>query len=269
MTYVGAGRTLELLVLERAQVLHADLRRLLDLREVEALADAGLAQAELPISNTRRRLYARLEATGLRGRDSVQEAGEHPVREQRDPRGGAEADAERAEDAARADGAGPRGAAERALDRQPPAAGEQQREQRDQPGRRDRGDRLDQRDARDLLDAASAAGVTASATIATSTDRRACQFPGRRMALLLAVRATNGGGRDRAADHAGDRDQREDVGKALKGCPKRSRTQSGSRSARALEKPNSSAAAKAPNGLHLPKMSAASAMKPRPRSCSG
>ena len=34
--------------------------------------------------------------------------------------------------------------------------------------------------------------------------------------------------------------------------------------ASAVEKPNRHAAPKAPNGFHLPKMSAASAMKPRP-----
>ncbi len=39
---------------------------------------------------------------------------------------------------------------------------------------------------------------------------------------------------------------------------------SGSRAARALEKPKSSAAAKAPNGRQPPKMRAASAIKPRP-----
>ena len=45
MTYVCAGQDVELLVLERAQVLGADLRRLLDLGEVEALAQARLAEA--------------------------------------------------------------------------------------------------------------------------------------------------------------------------------------------------------------------------------
>src|SRR5205085_9612526 len=43
---VGVGRErLELLVLERAQVARADLRRLLELREVELLPQAGLAEA--------------------------------------------------------------------------------------------------------------------------------------------------------------------------------------------------------------------------------
>ena len=40
--YVCAGQQLELLVLERAQVLRADLGRVLDLREVEALAQRAL-----------------------------------------------------------------------------------------------------------------------------------------------------------------------------------------------------------------------------------
>ena len=43
--YVCAGKLVELLVLERAQVLRADLRAVLHLVEVEALADAGLAEA--------------------------------------------------------------------------------------------------------------------------------------------------------------------------------------------------------------------------------
>ena len=45
MTYVSDGQLLEALVLERAQVLAADLRRLLGLGELDPAAHARLAEA--------------------------------------------------------------------------------------------------------------------------------------------------------------------------------------------------------------------------------
>ena len=78
--------------------------------------------------------------------------------------------------------------------------------------------------------------------------------------LLLDVRAASCGRWDGAADHAGHRDQGQDVGQA----PGRGRTAPataarGGTRARSTP-PKSSAAAKAPNGRQFPKMTAASAM---------
>ena len=101
---------------------------------------------------------------------------------------------------------------------------------------------------------------------ATSADERpsARAAVAARRALLLLVRPSNGGRWHRAADHAGHRDQGEDV----RAAPGRASPRAGVRRAAGtrarVEKPNSSAAPKAPNGRQLPKMSAASAMKPRP-----
>src|SRR4029450_9140680 len=59
-----------------------------------------------------------------------------------------------------------------------------------------------------------AAGSVASATSPTSTEKTALGLVGR-SSLLLLVRAANCCGRDRAADQAADRDQREDIGQGL------------------------------------------------------
>src|SRR5262245_53717339 len=59
-----------------------------------------------------------------------------------------------------------------------------------------------------------AAGSVASATTPTSTEKTALVLVGR-PSLLLLVRAANGCRRDRAADQAADRDQRQDVGQGL------------------------------------------------------
>src|SRR5262245_23357599 len=48
-----------------------------------------------------------------------------------------------------------------------------------------------------------------------STTASAVREPLCLVVLLLAIGATNGGGWDRAADHAGDGDQREDVRESL------------------------------------------------------
>src|SRR4051794_29268033 len=66
----------------------------------------------------------------------------------------------------------------------------------------------------DRCDAWIATGPTARASTPTTTEDRANQFE-RRRALLLSIRATDGCGRDRAADEAGHGDQREDVRKGL------------------------------------------------------
>ena len=78
--------------------------------------------------------------------------------------------------------------------------------------------------------------------------------------LLLDVGTASRRGWDRPADHAGDGDQGQDVGQGLEqdGRAPRTRWQAGTTSA--VEAPKSSAAANAPNGRQLPKMTAASAM---------
>ena len=98
---------------------------------------------------------------------------------------------------------------------------------------------------------------------AESTETPAARFRGRGP-LLLLVRAAIGGGRSRAADHAGDGDQRQHVRQRLEER-RAGRRVDGQAVARArVEKPNRSAAPNAPNGRQLPKIIAASAMKPRP-----
>src|SRR5438105_4722743 len=57
------------------------------------------------------------------------------------------------------------------------------------------------------------ATATAAGSAATAS-RPAASAPGA-AGLLLLVGTANGGGRDRAADHAGDGDQRQDVGQGL------------------------------------------------------
>ena len=109
-------------------------------------------------------------------------------------------------------------------------------------------------------------GAIAAGTDATATRPERATASEARWLLLLTYGLAIGCGRDRAADHAGDGDQRQDVRQRLEehGVRAARRSTSASRCASALEKPNRSAAAKAPNGRQLPKMSAASAMKPRP-----
>src|SRR5882757_7129908 len=55
--------------------------------------------------------------------------------------------------------------------------------------------------------------TTATGTAATARSPRSTATEARW--LLLRVRAANGGGRDRAADHAGDRDEGQHVGQCL------------------------------------------------------
>src|SRR5256886_10583276 len=57
--------------------------------------------------------------------------------------------------------------------------------------------------------------MAASESSPNTTDNRARSFR-TRVALLLDVRTANGGGWDRAADHAGDCDQGQDVRERLK-----------------------------------------------------
>src|SRR5919204_4602388 len=64
-----------------------------------------------------------------------------------------------------------------------------------------------------LRAAAKAATGSASPSSAQRTDPRAASF--RAWALLLLVRTSNGGWRDRTADHACHGDQRQDVGERL------------------------------------------------------
>ncbi len=79
----------------------------------------------------------------------------------------------------------------------------------------------------------------------------------------LLVRATNRCRRDRTADDPATAMSVRTYGRAWNRTAAESEY-SGSRCASALEKPKSRQAAAAPNGRQFPKMTAASAMKPRP-----
>src|SRR5687767_8716840 len=63
---------------------------------------------------------------------------------------------------------------------------------------------------------ATATGSAAAPSSPKSSEKAAARFRRGLVPLLLDVGAANGDGRDRAADDAGDGDQREDVGKRLK-----------------------------------------------------
>ena len=63
------GQDVELLVLERAEVLRADLGELLELWEVEALADAGLAEAGADVEHARRIVDGRRRAPVAQSRE--------------------------------------------------------------------------------------------------------------------------------------------------------------------------------------------------------
>ena len=114
---------------------------------------------------------------------------------------------------------------------------------------------------------ARSSGSRRSATGSVSDGEHA-EHEGPRCALdcpsRLLVRATDGCRRDRAAD----RHRRRRSASARTGAPgtgrRPSSEYSGSRWARALEKPNRRQAAAAPNGRQFPKITAASAMNPRP-----
>ena len=109
---------------------------------------------------------------------------------------------------------------------------------------------------------ATATGRVASERSPSSAARIALPRPCGRP-LLLDIGTANCCRWNRAADDAGDHDQREHVGQGRKSTAADSEY-TGQRCESALARPNRSANAAALNGRHLPQITMARAMKPRP-----
>ena len=95
-------------------------------------------------------------------------------------------------------------------------------------------------------------------------DRRPRTTLRARFASRLLVRASVRCRRDRAADHAGDRDQGQHVGQRLEQHGSRVRVLRQTLCERTREAEQEARRRRAPNGRQFPKITAASAMNPRP-----